>query len=82
MHTPPTVYEIRVAGLLGRRWEAWFEGFAIADCTAPDGTSTTALIGPVTDQAALYGAISRLRDLGVTLISVRPLVERGERESR
>jgi hypothetical protein len=30
------------------------------------------MIGPVVDQAALYGIIGRLRDLGLPLISVQP----------
>ena len=32
---------------------------------------TTVLVGRVVDQAALHGVISRIRDLGVPLLSVR-----------
>jgi hypothetical protein len=35
---------------------------------ASDGT--TVLVGPVADQAALHGLLQKLRDLGVTLMSV------------
>ena len=35
---------------------------------ASDGT--TVLAGPVADQAALHGLLQKLRDLGVTLISI------------
>ena len=62
----PTWYEIRVQGHLDPRWSAWFDGMSITH--HPDGTTT--LHGPVADQAALYGLISKLRDLGLTLLGV------------
>jgi hypothetical protein len=62
-------YEIVVNGHLSPRWTAWFDGFVIA--CEPDGTSV--LRGVVADQAALHGLLRKLRDLGITLISLRPL---------
>jgi hypothetical protein len=59
-------YEIQVAGHLGPRWSAWFDGLAIA--TDDDGT--TVIRGPVVDQAALHGLIQKLRDFGIPLISL------------
>ena len=59
-------YEIRVQGRLDDRWAAWFDGLDLS--RADDGT--TALRGPVTDQAALHGLLHKLRDLGVPLLSV------------
>ena len=59
-------YEIRVQGRLDDRWTAWFDGLDLS--RADDGT--TALRGPVTDQAALHGLLHKLRDLGVPLLSV------------
>lgn len=59
-------YEIRVAGRLGRRWSAWFDGLTVA----PGDDGTTVLRGPVPDQAALHGLLSKLRDLGLPLISL------------
>ena len=35
----------------------------------PDGN--TLIRGPIADQAVLYGAINRMRDLGMVLISVQ-----------
>ena len=61
-----TWYEIRLRGRLDARWAAWFDGLTLT--TDDDGT--TALRGPVADQAALHGLLQRLRDLGVPLISV------------
>lgn len=60
-------YEIRVGGLLAPRWSAWFDGMAI-EIDAADGT--TAISGPVVDQAALYGLLQKLRDVGMTLVSL------------
>ena len=62
----PLVYEIRIKGHLGREWTDWFEGLAI---TALDNGETL-LTGPVVDQAALYGVLKKVRDLGMPLLSV------------
>jgi hypothetical protein len=62
----PLVYEIRINGHLGPQWTAWFEGLTIT--LAKDGD--TLLTGPVTDQAALYGLLKKVRDLGMPLVSV------------
>ncbi|SDC52764.1 hypothetical protein SAMN05660690_1771 [Geodermatophilus telluris] len=62
-------YEIRLRGRLDPRWATWFDGMTLT--TADDGT--TALRGPVTDQAALHGLLQKVRDLGVPLLSVTPL---------
>jgi hypothetical protein len=63
-------YEIRISGPLGERWSAWFDGITITD----EGDGTTVLRGAVVDQAALHGLLQRLRDLGLTLLSLRRLV--------
>ena len=61
----PTAYVIRVSGHLDQHWAARL-GLALTH--DPDGT--TSLTGAVPDQAALHGTLARIRDLGVTLISV------------
>jgi len=58
--------EIRIKGQINQRWSEWFGGLAINHFD-PD---ETVLTGLVPDQAALYGIISRLRDLGLELSSV------------
>ena len=65
----PPQYEIRLQGRLDPRWAAWFDGMTLS--AADDGT--TALRGPVVDQAALHGVLQRVRDLGLPLISVTRL---------
>ena len=61
-------YEIRVEGILDQRWTAWFDGLAI-----DSDHSQTIISGPVVDQAALHGLLSKVRDLGLVLISARRL---------
>ena len=65
------VYQIKVQGHLGHQWADWFEGLVIT--LEEDGT--TVLTGPVVDQAALHGLLKKVRDLGLTLISVNPVEE-------
>ena len=62
----PRLYEIRLKGYLDARWTDWFEGLSLTH--ASDGT--TMLSGPVVDQAALYGVLRKVRDLGLPLVSV------------
>lgn len=69
----PQVYEIRFRGHLGSYRSQMFEGFEMVQ--EPGGE--TVLTGPVIDQSALHGVLSRIRDLGVPLLSVR-LVEHEE----
>ncbi len=63
--------EIRVKGQIDERWSAWLEGLTIQH-VEPD---ETVLTGPVVDQAALYGLIAKLRDLGLPLAAVNPVKE-------
>ncbi len=65
----PHRYAIRVRGHLDKRWVARFPGFTLTH--EVDGT--TVLAGPVVDQAALYGWLRRVRDLGLPLVSVVPV---------
>jgi len=63
---PPSRYRIRVLGHLEPAWSAWFDSLIVTN--ARDGT--TELVGPLADQAALFGVLARLRDLGATLLLV------------
>ena len=62
----PVRYEIRLKGHLEPRWATRFQGMTLS--THDDGT--TVLEGPVVDQAALHGLLSKLRDIGLPLVSV------------
>ncbi len=59
-------YEIIIRGHLPPQWAAAFEGMAVT--CLPDGN--TCIYGSLPDQSALYGLLMRLRDLGITLISI------------
>ena len=59
-------YEIRLKGRLDARWAARFDGLSLTY----ESAGTTLIHGPVVDQAALHGLLTRVRDLGLPLISV------------
>jgi hypothetical protein len=65
----PRLYEIRIAGHLGARWIAWFDGMTLT--SVEDGT--TVIRGLLADQAALHGVLHKLRDAGLSLISITQL---------
>ena len=62
----PALYQIRIKGHLGSQWTDWFDSMSI---TLEDNGDTL-LTGPVTDQAALYGLLKKVRDLGMPLVSI------------
>jgi hypothetical protein len=65
-HDEYAFYAIRLKGHLGDRWAAWFGDLTI---TLEDNGDTV-LIGPVVDQAALNGLLTKVRELGMPLFSV------------
>jgi len=62
-------YHIRLKGHLDDHWSAWFEHMTISN--EADGTAV--LHGPLPDQAALYGVLIKIRDLGLPLLAVTSL---------
>jgi hypothetical protein len=67
-------YRIIVKGALDSRWADWFDGFVL-DLVS---VNETVLSGPVQDQAALHGILAKVRDLGLTLLSVQMLEKQEE----
>jgi hypothetical protein len=65
----PYGYALRVDGHLDRHWRSRFGDLELTH--HDDGTST--LAGPVADQSQLHGLLAGLRDIGATLLSVRPV---------
>jgi hypothetical protein len=61
-------FEITIRGHLTPEWTVVFDGMDVI-CLA-DGN--TVITGDLPDQAALYGLLMQLRDLGMTLISLTP----------
>jgi hypothetical protein len=66
-----TIYEIVVQGELDQSWQQWFNSPTVTLTCAGVQSTTTTLVGPVADQAALRGVLCKLWDLNLTLISVR-----------
>jgi hypothetical protein len=60
------LYRIRVEGVLDPIWSEWLGGMAVSH----EPGSVTTLSGSVRDQAELFGLLVKVRDMGLTLISV------------
>jgi hypothetical protein len=65
----PARYQIRVGGALDPHWSDWFDCMAITY----DPSGNTLLTGLLPDQAALYGVLQRIRNLGLVLLLVARL---------
>ena len=65
--------EIRVKGHIDEHWSDWFEGMTIRHTEQDE----TILLGTVIDQAALYGVLAKLRNLGLSLLSVYSVESEG-----
>jgi hypothetical protein len=61
--------EIRIKGKIDEHWSTWFADLTIRYTEQGE----TILTGPVADQATLYGVLNRVRDLGLSLLSVTPV---------
>ena len=59
-------YKIRIQGHLDQRRASWFDGLSLTR----DQDGTTLIEGQVTDQAALHGLLTKVRDMGLRLVSV------------
>ncbi len=67
-----THYQIKIKCHLDTRWQDWFDGLTIT----LTGDGDTILSGAIADQAALHGVLKKIRNLGLTLISVNPQAKR------
>ena len=65
----PPGYQIRVKGHLGAGWADWLGGLSV---TLEDNGETLITTPPL-DQAALHGLLKKVRDSGLTLVSVNPI---------
>jgi hypothetical protein len=70
MKQTTVTYEIRIKEHLDSHWAEWLGGMRLT--YAENGE--TILTGAIRDQSALYGILDKLRDLGVTLLSVQRVV--------
>ena len=63
---PGTFCQIHVKDVLDDRWAMWFD-----DLQVDSEGDQTMISGPLSDQAAVHGVLNKIRDLGLTLVSVR-----------
>jgi hypothetical protein len=70
-------YEIRLRGHLAPRWASRLEALSLTN----EGDGTTTIRARAVDQAALHGLLQKIRDLGLTLISVAVLDRTGPDET-
>ncbi len=77
----PATYRIKLQGRLHAAWSEWLGGMSIAVDKNANGQSITTLIGVVADHAALYGLLSRIRDLGLPLLLVECIAQEKEKTS-
>ena len=61
-----THYQICLEGKLDERWLRWFDGLEVS--SNPDDQT---IINGEFDQSALHGLFNRIRDLGITILSVQ-----------
>lgn len=71
------LYEIKVKGRLAAHWSDWIGGMQVSE----DEYGNTNLKGFVADQSALHGILAQIRNLGLELISVIPLVNHDEEQN-
>ncbi len=67
-------YEIRVQGRLDHHWSIWFDGLTISY----EGEDITVLRGWLSDEAALHGALIKVRDLALPLLAVNRVQDNQE----
>ncbi len=67
----PALYEVWLDGRLDARWASWFGATEVRCCDQGHGRDQTRLLCPVADQAALYGLLRKLRDLGLSLAALK-----------
>jgi hypothetical protein len=62
----PIIIEIIIKGSISSQMEEWFEGMSVFS-----GENSSSIRGTLPDQQALYGLVNLLRDLGVSILSIK-----------
>jgi hypothetical protein len=60
------VYQITLKGHLDKHWSVWFDNMTITN----EVNGETVVRGPLPDQSALYGVLTKVRDLGLPLLGL------------
>jgi len=67
----PAVYQITVKGHLDSQWSAWFDNMLITN----QANGEAVLCGRLADQSALYGVLTKIRNLGLPLLGVTTVAQ-------
>ncbi len=70
-------YQIRVQGHFDDAWSAWFDGLTITNLAGGEAV----LEGYLVDQAALYGVLVKVCNLGLPLLALQRVDADGEAET-
>lgn len=70
MENTNIIYRIYIREHLDDQWNDYFRGFSISSSVSDVHGPVTMLSGHIRDTSGLYGFISTLRDLGLTLLSI------------
>lgn len=71
-------YEFRIKGRLDDRWLDWFEGMTLRYThDGRTGSVVTEIRATLTDQPALHGFLNKIRDLNLTLLSIKKVQPAG-----
>ncbi len=70
---PAAIYEIKVRGSLDESWANWFSEMKIYPGKTNLDNPITSLKGPVIDQSALRGILTRLWDMNLEIISLQQI---------
>ena len=62
-------YDIRIRGIIGSRLEEWFDGMEIRGLAE----GQTLISGYLEDQAALYGILNKIQNLGLILVEIKTI---------
>lgn len=76
MYSEEARYEISLKGHLDERWACQFGGMSIKNTLDLQGFPITVLSGTIVDQAALHGVITRIRDIGIPVISINRIASK------
>lgn len=70
MSRRPIQYRITVRGRVAPHWSRWLGKLQLSYRTAGESGTVTDLNGTLTDQSALQGALNRIWNLNLTVLSV------------
>jgi hypothetical protein len=72
-HSSADRYEIVIREKLDNSWKEWFGDLELSSAADDQGNPFSILTGPVVDQAALNGILTKIWNLNLTVLSVNQI---------